>query len=453
MGNQAKRLRVLLSLLALLLLSHGLSNIPTNSTISSIQTAYAAQDGTDVSTSQVTSGVCGRFQDSNPGDFYYDGAQFMGCRQVLGGYACGTYNPQNNSYLQCYSPDNLPYFLPSNYITRGQLAKIVTLSHYLCNPCYNPSYGDFDDVPPNSTFYQYVEAAVQQGLMEGTGYRIFNPDGYATRAQAAKASVVAAGYTLVNPSVQTFSDVYYGTQYYQYIETANARGLAGGYSDGTFRPTNSLTRGQYVKIDTSARFYHSDEPDRDLSLEGLYPGSNNVDVAIPGYQPDLRTLPSGELDASLLAHNTIRGYARKILYTAAAKQWLLANSGPVGSMGREYQPGLEFFVNKVPFNGLNYCPNGNWYYASTNLPGSVLENGPSIAGCERTWRIPYPENYPDISTNNPIYWADGQWSQYDLSVSRMKFANIQWESFYQFFARYDMQGDFCFDQGSIKRCP
>src|SRR6185295_14800863 len=36
--------------------------------------------------------------------------------------------------------------------------------------------------------------------------------------------------------------------YYQYIETAREYGLVGGYDDGTFRPSATLTRAQAMKI-------------------------------------------------------------------------------------------------------------------------------------------------------------------------------------------------------------
>jgi hypothetical protein len=60
--------------------------------------------------------------------------------------------------------------------------------------------------------------------------------------------VSARGWLLNNPATPTFSDVARGSTFYEYIETAVARGILGGYSDGTFRPANNATRGQISKI-------------------------------------------------------------------------------------------------------------------------------------------------------------------------------------------------------------
>ena len=40
--------------------------------------------------------------------------------------------------------------------------------------------------------------------------------------------------------------------FYQFIETAAARGIIGGYADGTFRPEAELTRGQMTKVIVTA---------------------------------------------------------------------------------------------------------------------------------------------------------------------------------------------------------
>src|SRR5687767_15265499 len=188
--------------------------------------------------------ACGSFYDVIPSDYYYRGVMFMNCRNVVGGYEGG-------------------FFRPYNYVTRGQLAKIVTLAH---NYDTNYSGGQhFVDVPPTDTFYQYVETAYFHGLMDPrvgsycplpTPLCYFHPYANAKRSEAAKAAVVAAGYTLLNPAIGSFTDVPTSHAYYQHIETAFARHILDGYIFGLFLPDGLLTRGQLVKVDTNARFYH-----------------------------------------------------------------------------------------------------------------------------------------------------------------------------------------------------
>ena len=69
-----------------------------------------------------------------------------------------------------------------------------------------------------------------------------------TRAQVAKIVVQAAGWTLVTPATATFSDVPVGSTYFGFVQTAYAHHILSGYSDGTFRPGNSATRGQIAQI-------------------------------------------------------------------------------------------------------------------------------------------------------------------------------------------------------------
>jgi hypothetical protein len=48
-----------------------------------------------------------------------------------------------------------------------------------------------DDVPPGSTFYQYVETAVSKGVLSGYSDRTFLPGNNATRGQIAKITYLA----------------------------------------------------------------------------------------------------------------------------------------------------------------------------------------------------------------------------------------------------------------------
>lgn len=96
--------------------------------------------------------------------------------------------------------------------------------------------------------FAYIEIAVQHGIISGYNDRTFRPNADVTRGQLTKIVVSARGWMLNNPGTPTFSDVARGSTFYEYIETAVAHGILGGYSDGTFRPVNNATRGQISKI-------------------------------------------------------------------------------------------------------------------------------------------------------------------------------------------------------------
>lgn len=114
------------------------------------------------------------------------------------------------------------------------------------------SCGRYYDVPPDHPFYPYIECLSRRGIVGGYPDGNFYPGNIVTRAQFVKMVVLAMGFPLHNPPTHTFSDVLPGSPFYQYVETAAARGLVGGYPDGTFHPNVNITRGQMSKIIVTA---------------------------------------------------------------------------------------------------------------------------------------------------------------------------------------------------------
>jgi N-acetylmuramoyl-L-alanine amidase len=132
----------------------------------------------------------------------------------------------------------------------GQLAKIVSNAAGWNEPVAGQT---FSDVAPGSTFYEYVERAAAHGAIGGYSDGTFRPNNNATRVQISKVVSNAMGWN--EPvSAQTFSDVPPDSTFYEYIERMATRGVISGYSDGTFRPNNNATRGQTAKIVSNAFF-------------------------------------------------------------------------------------------------------------------------------------------------------------------------------------------------------
>ncbi len=70
----------------------------------------------------------------------------------------------------------------------------------------------------------------------------------------------------------TFTDVPPGSTFYPYIHCLACLGLVNGYSDGTFRPNNDVTRGQLSKIVSNAAGFEDNQTTRDVPgrARGLY---------------------------------------------------------------------------------------------------------------------------------------------------------------------------------------
>ncbi|MDQ5822964.1 MAG: S-layer homology domain-containing protein [Chloroflexota bacterium] len=159
-------------------------------------------------------------------------------------------------YVQCLACKSIlggyadGTFRSNNDVTRGQLSKIVANAAGFTEPVSGQT---FADVPTDSPFYTFIERMARRGIIGGYADGAFRPNSPATRGQISKIVSNAAGYD--EPvSGQTFSDVAPDSPFYTFIERMVGRDVIGGYADGTFRPNNNATRGQVAKIVSNAFF-------------------------------------------------------------------------------------------------------------------------------------------------------------------------------------------------------
>jgi hypothetical protein len=209
------------------------------------------------------------FTDVPPGNVFNPYVRCLACRDIIAGYPCG--RPSEPCEPQTY-----PYFRPNSEITRGQLAKIISISAGFNE---DPGPRMFFDVPPGDTFYPWINRLARRGHMTGypcgIGYEYeichpgnlpyFRPRAFATRGQIAKITASAAG---INdpPGDQIFADVPPDHTFYMWIQRLAHRGIISGYPCGGpgepcdsshrsyFRPGNNSTRGQVSKITASVFF-------------------------------------------------------------------------------------------------------------------------------------------------------------------------------------------------------
>ena len=137
-------------------------------------------------------------------------------------------------------------FRPYNQTTRAQLAKIVVGGEGWA--FVTPTTAHFSDVPAGSTFYAFIETALAHGIISGYSDGTFRPSNPVTRGQLSKIIVGAQGWPVNLSGAPHFGDVAAANIFYPAIETAFNHGIISGYNDGTFRPGNPATRGQIAKI-------------------------------------------------------------------------------------------------------------------------------------------------------------------------------------------------------------
>jgi hypothetical protein len=145
-------------------------------------------------------------------------------------------------------------FRPYSSVTRAQVAKIVVLAFGF--PLATSDKQRFSDVAANDPMAGYIETAYAHGLVSGYADGTFRPTNSVTRGQLAKIVVVAAGLSPVTPAGAgaSFRDVKAGSPFYGYVEAGYAQGLLSGYADGSFRPGAEANRGQVCKITMLAAF-------------------------------------------------------------------------------------------------------------------------------------------------------------------------------------------------------
>jgi len=143
---------------------------------------------------------------------------------------------------------------------------------------------EFTDVPVGSTFYPYIHCLACQGIVNGYPDHTFRPNNNVTRGQAAK-MVAPCGPTPCNFDQQTFEDVPPGSTFYNYVERLAQASIVGYACGGPgepcvppenrpyFRPNNNLTRGQLVKLISSVAGWNDAIPSSQQSFQEVPFGS------------------------------------------------------------------------------------------------------------------------------------------------------------------------------------
>ncbi len=110
---------------------------------------------------------------------------------------------------------------------------------------YSAQY--FSDAYPSDPFYPFIQCLTCRGVLGGYGDGTFRPNESVTRGQAAKIIANAAGYSDTIPSTrQTFADVPNSNPFWQFIERVAEHGAISGYAcGGANEPCDDRNRGYF----------------------------------------------------------------------------------------------------------------------------------------------------------------------------------------------------------------
>ncbi len=124
---------------------------------------------------------------------------------------------------------------------------LLTILLICCLPFQTNAQTTFSDVQPNSEMGQAVSNLVNRGIISGYKDGTYRPNQPITRAQAAK--ILAGVLKLDTATAQaTFTDVPVSYEHYGAIAALAEKKILNGYTDGTFKPNQPITRAQMAKI-------------------------------------------------------------------------------------------------------------------------------------------------------------------------------------------------------------
>lgn len=152
---------------------------------------------------------------------FYSDINYLVSKGIIEGYPDGTFRPNQG-------------------VTRAQAATMIGRALGLNG---TKTSTKFSDVPFDLAASGYIQAAADLGIIQGFSDGTFRPNSMVTRGQLA--IFIGRAFNLTESVKVTFPDVGKNSAAYPYIGYLLAAEITGGYTDGTYRPNVTVTRGQF----------------------------------------------------------------------------------------------------------------------------------------------------------------------------------------------------------------
>lgn len=168
-----------------------------------------------------------KFKDLDPRAYYYQPVLQLAERGVLAGFGDGTFRPNSS-------------------VTRGQAAIMIAKSVGLnTSNVKNPG---FRDVSTKDPMYKYIAALANQGAISGYMDKTFRPNEPITRGQMAKIITLAYGFEKATTLNHDFADVKSNNPFAHDIQTIFNLKITSGVSPISFAPNQRVSRGQMASF-------------------------------------------------------------------------------------------------------------------------------------------------------------------------------------------------------------
>jgi hypothetical protein len=175
------------------------------------------------------------------------------------------------AYIKGYSDDTV---LPNASISREEVAAIFyRLLSELSHALYDSEENSFSDVSASRWSNKAISTLANADILTGDPTGTFRPQDKITRAEFA--TIVARFWVVTENVTSPFTDTA-GHWAEKYIAFAASHSWVNGYGDNTFRPEQSITRAEAVKLINRML-------DREVDEQGLLDGTiqftDNADKA------------------------------------------------------------------------------------------------------------------------------------------------------------------------------
>jgi hypothetical protein len=145
-----------------------------------------------------------------------------------------------------------PNYCPEGLVTRAQMAVFIERALGVFTPP-TPTMQHFTDVPPGYWAYAFIEDFATRGITSGCTPTTYCPEGLVTHEQMAKFTIVARGEPNPPlPAQQRFNDVPPSSVFYNFIELMGALDIWQGQGcpqgPGYYCPRAFVTRRQMAHI-------------------------------------------------------------------------------------------------------------------------------------------------------------------------------------------------------------
>jgi hypothetical protein len=147
------------------------------------------------------------------------------CKGITSGYSDGTYRPSQN-------------------VQRSQMAAFIIRAKYGESFTYSAT-PYFTDVPSGHWAFKYVQKMYEDQITTGYPDGTYRPAGNVTRGQMAAFIIRGLyGESFTYNETPYFTDVPASHGAFKYVQKVFEEGIASGYSDGTYRPSQNVNRAQ-----------------------------------------------------------------------------------------------------------------------------------------------------------------------------------------------------------------